>query len=367
MGQPLAGTGVLLPPPQNYYPSELQNAPQDPSSNVMTLAPGGCFVIPPGNWYLHLGPQVIVQFRDPVNGCWVLPIMPVHQDKIVFSDGQNCRIANLTGCAAVATITNSGTGYAQSTTTCVASAGGSTWQPIVGGSLTISSITNVGGNYGVAPIVMIPPPPSPGLQATAVATIGTGGTVSAIACDNVGAGYLTAPPIVLVPSPFDPNLNAGITTATALATLIGSGSVTGLICTNNGNSVSSVPTLTISGAGSSAAASVSLLTTLSSVSIANAGVGYTSTIMGAGGGTPSYTATNTNPLHDGHKFVPRIPNVALTASGNSITAATIVDGGLFLGTATLVPAPNAASVSTPATLSGVQGGASGSFWMTPAP
>lgn len=365
MGQPLAGTGVLLPPPQNYYPSELQNAPQDPSSNVMSLAPGDCFVVPAGRYYITLGPQLIIQFKDPVNGVWVLPIMAIHQSREVMSDGQNVRIANLTGCAAVATITNSGTGYSQSTTTATSSAGGSTWQPIVGGSLTISSITNVGGNYGVAPIVMIPPPPSPGLQATAVATIGTGGTVSAITCDNVGAGYLSAPTIVLVPSPFDPNLNAGITTATALATLQGSGSVTGIICTNNGNSVSSVPTLTIAGAGTSAAGSISLLTTLTSVSVSNAGVGYTSSFVGAAGGIPSYTATNTNPVHDGHKFVPRQPQVALTATGGSITSSSIVDGGLFLGTPTLLPMASGQSVSTFATISGLQGGAPGSFWMTP--
>src|SRR5690242_19917308 len=113
MGQPLAGPGILLPPPQNYYPSELQNAPQDPSSNAMTLAGGDTFVVPAGNYYCDLGGPLVYQFLDPVNSIWDLPRTGNNGYEFLKSDGYNMRIANLTGCLVAAVVTNAGSGYAQ--------------------------------------------------------------------------------------------------------------------------------------------------------------------------------------------------------------------------------------------------------------
>ena len=63
MAQLISGPGVNLPYPQNLYPSELQNAPQDPSSNRLALAPGESFVLPAGDWYVNLGLYNVLQFH----------------------------------------------------------------------------------------------------------------------------------------------------------------------------------------------------------------------------------------------------------------------------------------------------------------
>ena len=70
----------------------------------------------------------------------------------------------------------------------------------------ISAITCsvVGAGYGVAPIVYIPAPPGPGVQATAIATI-SNGAVNGFTITNQGAGYTTVPTVSILPNPFDPN------------------------------------------------------------------------------------------------------------------------------------------------------------------
>ena len=62
MSQLISGPGVGLPYPQNLYPSELQNAPQDASSNRLALAPGDSFVLPAGDWYISLGMYNVLQY-----------------------------------------------------------------------------------------------------------------------------------------------------------------------------------------------------------------------------------------------------------------------------------------------------------------
>src|SRR5208337_86148 len=98
MPVPLAGPGQGLPFPQNLYPSELLNAPYDPSSNRQALAPGNSIVLPAGDGYIS-------------------------------------RIANLTGCPVSASVTSYGSAYVQSTTSITVAGGTSTWLPIVGGQL----------------------------------------------------------------------------------------------------------------------------------------------------------------------------------------------------------------------------------------
>ena len=73
---------------------------------------------------------------------------------------------------------------------------------MVGGALSVSTVSNVGANYTIAPDVFIPTPPLQqangvgGVPATAHATLANG-TVATVVLDNVGAGYTTAPPAVL--------------------------------------------------------------------------------------------------------------------------------------------------------------------------
>lgn len=370
MGQQLGGAGILLPPPQNFYPSELYNAPQDPSSNAMTLNAGDTFVVPAGNFFLHLGTPLIMQFKDPVNGIWTLPISASEWPTYVKSDGQNIRIANLTGCPVGAVVTNAGSGYNQATATAAATTGLSTWQPIVGGQLSVTSITVAGGNYGVPPILMIPPPPSPGLQATGYCTI-TSGSVSAVTLDNVGAGYTSLPTTQIVPSPFDPNLAAGITQATITMALVGSGSITGLLCTNPGAAVTSAPSITFAG-GSSAAATAFLMQTMTGASVFSAGSGYSAggAALTTVGGIPSATEANTIPLHEGKKFIPRPASalLAVPVGGSIASVSAIYDGGLFLGTpGTVVNTLSGGLITSSASVAANLGSGPGNFWMQPAP
>src|SRR5262245_21686838 len=319
MPQPLGGTGQALQLPQYLYPTELYNAPYDISNNAQSLAPGDALPIPAGTWYMGGGQYSVIQFKDPVTGQWRMDRANASArwgQAFVRSDGVNYRIANLTGCAVSAVVTAGGSQYVESSTTVTASAGGSTWAAIVGGMLTASSILNAGRGYGMAPLIFIPAPPSLGVQATAVATL-TSGTVSAVSFTNVGAGYDTAPTASVLPNPTDPNLSAGITNATITISTFGgtstSGSISAIVCTNPGNSVTTAPTLTIAGAGAGAAATANLMQTMTGATIFGGGTGITTTaIFTTVGGEPSATPQNANPELDLNGFLAR-PAQALLA------------------------------------------------------
>ena len=371
MSQRLAGTGLLLPPPQSVYPTELYNAPQDFSSNEITLAPGDAIAVPAGDWFIHPGKYGVIQFLDPVTGIWRAHpsgYSPRNQTQQVTSDGTNLRIANLLGCPIAAVVTNAGTGYVQSSTTCVASTGGSTWYPIVGGMVSVTTVQNAGSGYGVAPIVFFPAPPNPGVQATGYSTL-TSGTVSAITMTNWGAGYTIAPTAVILPSPYDPNLasTTAIVAASCTAVLFGSGSISAILCTNNGLPAS--PTLTIAGAGASATASTVQLTTLTGTTVFNAGTGITDTYgLFTVGGVPTGNV-NTNPDIELTGFLPRPAQATFTNSGGSITTtSTIIDGGMFAATPTVFGLPSAGSIgATGASIGGIFGSDRTTIIIQPAP
>lgn len=351
MSQPLGGPGVGLPLPQYLYPSELGSAPYDYASNYLGLAAGDSIPIPAGVWQVYPGKVSIVQFLDPVTTSWRGLYAQRGQSQRIKSDGFNFRLANLTGCPVGAVVTNAGSAYVESTTTVTPSVGNSTWQAIVGGMVSIVSVTVVGAGYGMPPLVFIPAPPAPGVQATAYATIANG-TVSGVTMTNVGAGYDSAPTVVIYPNPYDPNLNAGITQATCTTGLLGSGSIAAIICTNPGVSVSSVPTLTIAGAGSSAAATAIRLTTMVSASVvAGQGGAYAAGATGiTAGGVPTATAVNTNPEIEGFNFIPRPASFLMAGTSSLTSVSTIYDSGLFLNTPAAAISP---INSSPATVASV--------------
>jgi hypothetical protein len=350
----LNGPGIGLGYPSNYYPSELQNAPQDPSSNRLALAPGDTFVIQAGDWIIGLGMYCVMQFLDPVTNTWVTPSGAAWNRGmlLVASDGFNVRIANLTGCVVSAAVIVGGTGYVQATTTITAIGAfvgaAPTLLPIVGGAVGLTGTFTVdvptkGAGYGVAPIVMIPPPPPAvsnangvgGIQATAIAVI-AGGTISSISITNPGAGYPTAPPCVVVPSPFDPNLSVGITAATVSLSLTSAGVIMGALVTNTGSplpngSLGSV-TLTIGGAGTSGSLTANVMQTVVSATVSGTGTGYgTTNNIVSNGGAPLAGSITNGPDSTYLSFLPRQVNI----SSPSITAgavAAIYDGGLFEAT-----------------------------------
>lgn len=365
MSQGLIGPGIGLPPPQRLYPTNLYNAPADPSSNRCGLAPGDTMIIPAGNWFITLGSYMILQYLDPVTGVWTAAAAAAWQSGVQYikSDGVNVRIANLTGCVYSIVPTAYGTGWVQATTTLtIAGPAGVTALPIVGGQLTLvgATLTNNGAGYGKAPQVFIPPPPSAnfnsngvgGIQASAFAVI-AGGTVSAISFTNPGAGYPVAPTPVIIPDPTDPNINVGITQAVVAFSLVGSGSITGALVTNNGvaipNGSMANVTVTPAGAGSGATLAANVMQTVVAGSVVGTGLGYgtVAALLTSSGGAGSTGTVTNSPEFLRLAFRPRPAQIELAVTAAGTLAAqigTVIDGGLFIGT----PNPNLATNPLPA-------------------
>lgn len=360
MPQPLSGPGVGLPINQNLYPHELQNAPYDTATNRVCLAPGQSIQLPAGDFYVSLGFYLFLQFLDPVTNAWVTGASGGWEGPIQFvkSDGFNVRIANMLCCPIGGVVTQYGSGYVQaSTSISVTGGGGSTWLPIVGGQLTLvgGTLTANGAGYGVAPLVFIDPPPAAannangvgGIQASGYCVIANG-TVSGFTFTNPGAGYPSAPNAVVVPSPFDPNLSTGITAATITFSLTGSGSITGVRCTNSGAPLSNPAniTLTVSGVGTNATVTPIIPRTTTTVSLTGTGLGWGTTtglITSVGGAPPTGTVTNSPDfLGIGYKPRPLQASVAVTNLGTVANqVGTIIDGGMFYNTPTPVQLPGA--------------------------
>ena len=345
----ISGPGLGLPLPQYLYPSELQNAPYDANTNRLSLAAGDSWVVPAGVWLINLSNYLIFQFLDPITGVWTMGTNAAWtgSTQYIRSDGFNVRIANLTGCPVTATVTTSGSGYAQATTSvAVTGGGGATYLPIVGGALgTVAAFTTAiptqGAGYGVPPILLIPPPPPAatnpngvgGIPATGYLTISSG-TISGISITNPGAGYPTAPTPVVVTNPFDPNISTGITQGAVALSLTSSGSLTGCLVTNNGNPLATITsyTLTVSGAGTGGTVAANFLQTITAGSVTGQGLGYgtLAVLLTSTGGGPN-TGSVTNSPDTAFRPRPAQINLAVTALGTLATQlGTILDGGLFL-------------------------------------
>ena len=372
MPTPLSGPGLGLPLPQNLYPSELQNAPYDLSSNRQCLQPGEQLPIPAGDWYISTGLYLVLQFLDPITGVWSTSSNASCGRGAVFvkSDGFNYRIANLTGCLVGASVSSYGNGsYVQSSTTISVTGATATIVPIIGGQLAQSgtfsiAFPTVGGGYGVAPLVFIPPPPPAannpngvgGVPASGYATIASG-TITGFTFTNPGAGYPTAPTPVVLPNPTDPNISSGITQASITFSLVGSGSLTAALVTNPGSALANGSlaniTLTVSGAGATASVVPVFMQTIVSATVSGGGTGYgtTAALLTTVGGAPSTGTITNNPDALHLAWLPRPAQIGLVVTGAgtiSAQAGTIYDGGLFEGTPTPILVP------------GMQAGAAGS-------
>jgi hypothetical protein len=373
------GPGVGLPVPQSLYPSALRNAPVTPGTNVQTLPAGGALPIPAGEWLVGLGRYSLLQDLDPVTGTWVVSEYSAYRGQLIpiFSDGFTRRVANLTGCPVAAVVTNGGTGYVQASTTITASLGNSEWQAVVGGAvgtIVVSTASlGAGSGYSIAPDVFIPAPPSPGVQATAVATVSSG-TISGISVVNAGAGYVTAPSITILPNPLDPNFEDGTVQnyGIATATLTGSGIIKAVLCTNPGTPVTACPSLTIGGAGASGAATAVWLTTVSASSVVGAGAGYAAPVkLTTVGGRCTATDATNNPRISLTNFVPRQVDAYLTLGTGAVTAINFLDNGMFTASAdpslliSQNPTTAASGVTTAAALTVTLGAATDTVIMQP--
>jgi FtsP/CotA-like multicopper oxidase with cupredoxin domain len=115
-----------------------------------------------------------------------------------------------------------------------------------------------------APVTIGAPDVLGGIQATATATVGAQGAVTAITIDNPGSGYTTLPTVTIA------GAGAGAT-ATAAVTL--SPAVTSITITNPGGGYTAPQVVINDTTGSGAAATV--YGGVESVSLVNAGTGYT--------------------------------------------------------------------------------------------
>lgn len=383
MTQRIQISGGALPSPQFLYPSQLFGVDVDIPAAFVPLSPGDAIPVPAGsNEYLYsLGSYSMFQYQDPVMGIWRGFSTERSGNLMTMSNGVNLRLANLTGCPIAADIANGGTGYAQGTLSITATVGGSTWQGIVGGALSVSSVTAVGANYTVAPIVLIPGPPTQaangvgGVPALGYATIANG-TVSGVTLSNIGAGYVSAPVPVIVPSPYDVNVALGsITQASVSLVLLAADAtkITAALCTNNGAPLSTISALTLTaagGAGSGATLTPQVLQTVLTNSIVAGGAGWgTATAFAklmSAGGYSSATETLVNPIADltGLRIRP-LEGVGTTNAGGTITAVTINDTGLFLNVPTAAIASGGTVPTTAASITFTTGGAVDTVMLQP--
>jgi hypothetical protein len=255
---------------------------------VITLASGGVWYPPPGEWLLQTAANLCVQWWDPIANNWRNAVSNSNTGDYFPTDGYNLRLLNLTGIVQVASFTagsggTNGIGFAATgaAVSIIASntTGGAqaTAYAIVGGSVAAPTITQAGSGFLMPPLVVIDAPPIGGIQATATAALTAGGGIASITMSNVGAGYATTPNFYLIPqtayyqgapsggvaaAPIPPpglvfpanavpgNQNTSPTGAqlTPVA-LTGSGTLTGVVMINNGGGYTGTPTGTVTGVG----------------------------------------------------------------------------------------------------------------------
>lgn len=304
-----------------------------PGSEI-DLQPGACWTIPAGWFEVLPGPFSVVQEYDATVGIWrSIGGGQVSNGSLsrVRSDGVNFRLANQSGCAVGAVVTTAGSGYTTAPTV-TASAGGSIWRAIVGGSISATvTVTNGGSNYTYPPLVVIAPPPPGGVQATAYSTISAGAVASITVVDR-GAGYTSAPTVALINDPRE-GLN-GTTTginAAAITSLTGGGTITAVVCVDHGTAVTnSVPSLTFS--TGSAVATCVMCWSITSYSIATtAGSGYVAPVILSAYAAPLTGSVIVNPTIQSALVKKRDAKIlaAIASTAISATGQTVLDGGVY--------------------------------------
>lgn len=312
-------------------------------TNAVTLQAGAVYPLP-NNWFeVRTGKYTVIQEYDPIIQAYRSVGAGSTNATIerIKGDGGNYRLANQTGCAVGALITNAGTGYT-SAPVVTASSGSSVWRAIVGGAIsTTVTVTNAGTGYTYPPLVLFAAPPAGGIQATGYATLTTG-TVSSITVTDQGAGYSAAPTITLQNDPREGynSIATGIN-ASAITTLTGSGTITGLICIDHGTPLTTIPTLAFSGGGGASAAATTIMCwsiTAYTVSATTAGSGYaTPVIVSAYGGFPATSPAYTNVTTQSQLVKGRNAQIIGAVSGTALTATgqVVNDGGVYPGAPTL--------------------------------
>lgn len=340
-------------------------APRQPS-NLLSLAPGQVWTPPTGWYWVKPGRVCCIQRFDPVNQMWRWGGDELASNNMLYFDGETTRLANLSGCAVAATVTTAGSGYTTPPTV-TAGAGGSTWTAIVGGAIsTAATIAVAGSGYTYPPLLYIEQPPTPGIQAIGHTTI-SNGTISAVVIDQQGAGYINPPAVAVLNDWRDTTGYGGQVTVA----LTGAGTVTGVLCTNHGNPITSGTVPTLSFSSGSAAATAIMDWGITSVSVSAAGAGYTSaaaTVLATGSGgyvtaAPAYLGGESS--NSFQRWRPAKVVIATNASGG-LTTPTIIDPGQYQSVPTGAIDASAQNYSTVGTLVLTMGGSTGSVFLSPA-
>ena len=323
----------------------------------LLLQAGATFTLPSGSFIVtsQTGLSAIQEY-DPITNIWrpIGALSPTAHR--IDSEGNNFRIANQSGCAVGGFVTAKGSGYT-SAPTAVPTAGGSKWATIIGGVVTSVAITNGGSGYVYPPLVFFDQPAGtanpgivtpngqnaqPGFPATGFATL-TAGAVSSITVTDQGAGYVAIPNVYLIPDPRD-STGGG---ASAAAVLGGSGMLTGVVCIDHGNPVTSLPTLTISGGGGSAGtATIVADFAVTGITVSGAGTGFpTSSSVLVQPLPPALTgAAWTNPTMETNLVLQRLAGLLVPTTGGGGLTATGAAG--FGGSYAAAPTAAAIAAST---------------------
>jgi hypothetical protein len=347
-------------------------------SNVVELQAGQTIILGEpafsAGWYqIQLGKYTQLQQLDPILGIWrnIGGGYNFGGVNYVYSDGVNYRLANQTGCAVGAYLTNAGSAYT-SAPVVTPSAGGSIWRAIVGGVVNATvTVTNGGSNYTYRPMVVFSTPPIGGIQATGYCTL-TAGAVSSVTVVDQGAGYTSPPTISFFNDPREGlnNLPTG-TGAQAVATLTGANTVSGVVCLDHGSALTSIPTLAFSGGGGSSAAAIAIMCwTVTGYTVGTAGAGLSGTATWLSAIDPVINAAATayaNPTTQANLVLKRPAQIVAPTSAGGITATglQVWDGGIYAATGTPLVLANASVTTTAPVANLTFGGANDISYVTP--
>ena len=349
------------------------------TSFPVTLLAAQAFVLPAGQYQVNPGRYTDLQWYDTVSLRWRTYVTQPGQPATISSDGQNYRIANTTGTAIGAVITNVGAnltnGYNPVTVT--PNTGNSTWGTLVGGSVNTTVTVTTGGNFSLPPIIVWQPGSNQGapyLQPTFTANLNSNGTINTVSVVYGGAGLASAGTIQALNQPGD-NYPGGANISLN-ATLTNSGNLTAMWPLTMGNTgLTAVPTFTFNPSGPAATAIMNFTVSNFTVTTAggNLGVSQPIAINTANGiVTATQNAALTGSDYAQGLAMPRpawiVANSGANANGNSNVGVIVQDAGFHLQAVPVLfatPANSNGSIVTLPILAATVGGITDTSYLQP--